>query len=220
VTRILTAAPVAIPGPAGKLEALIERPHGIPHALAVLCHPHPQQRGTMHNKVVSTLARTFARSGAVALRFNFRGVGGSAGEYTGGVGERDDALAAARWCAARWPGLPVYLGGFSFGAAVALTAAAAAGARGLVTVALPIERLPADVALPQCRWLLVHGAADDVVPAGPVVAWARALSAPPEIVVLDGVGHFFHGQLRVLGDTVAEFLSADFRGAADSAGTP
>jgi alpha/beta superfamily hydrolase len=204
-----------LPGPAGEIEATIDSAADEPVAVAVLCHPHPLQQGTMQNKVVTTLARAFVRLGAAAVRFNFRGVGRSAGVHASGVGERDDALAAVSWARERWPGLPLYLGGFSFGAAIALGVAATVEPKGLVTVAPPIERLPAAFAAPRCRWLLVHGAADDVVPAAPVVAWAKALAKPPELVVLDGVGHFFHGQLRVLEDTVNDCFAADFAAGAE-----
>jgi alpha/beta superfamily hydrolase len=180
-------------------------------AVAVICHPHPLHQGTMQNKVVTTLSRAFAHLGAVAVRFSFRGVGSSAGSYADGVGERDDALAVVDWSRGRWPGARVYLGGFSFGAATALSIAARAGPQGLVTVAPPVARLPPDFMVPSCRWLLVHGAADEVVPMQPVVTWARALERPPEIVVLDGVGHYFHGQLRAVTDAVTAFFGPELR---------
>jgi alpha/beta superfamily hydrolase len=204
----------SLPGPAGNIEAAVDSLGDDRAAVAVLCHPHPLQQGTMHNKVVTTLARAFARLGATAVRFNFRGVGASAGVHDNGVGERDDALAAVRWARERWPGVPLYLGGFSFGAAVALEIAAPAEPRGLVTVAPPVERLSEDFTPPRCRWLLVHGTADDVVPAEPALEWARALPAPPELAVLEGVGHFFHGQLRALEERVTRFFAPDFGAAA------
>jgi alpha/beta superfamily hydrolase len=104
----------------------------------------------------------------------------------------------------------MYLGGFSFGAAMALGVAARAAPAGLVTVAPPVTRLPAHFEAPRCPWLLVHGTADDVVPATPVVEWANALAAPPRVVLVDGVGHYFHGHLNVLGTAVSEFFAADF----------
>lgn len=211
MTRSVATVGVEIPGSAGTLEAALDTVGEVPAAVAVVCHPHPLEQGTMQNKVTTTLARAFAHLGAVAVRFNFRGVGRSAGTHADGRGERDDVLAVARWCRQRWPGLGVYLGGFSFGAAVALDAAAAVDPCGLVTVAPPVARLPADFAAPHCPWLLVHGAVDDVVPAAPVVAWAEALPTPPKVVLLDGVGHFFHGQLRVLADTVTGFFENDLR---------
>jgi alpha/beta superfamily hydrolase len=205
-----------LPGPAGELEAAVDSAAAEPAAVAVLCHPDPLQQGTMQNKVVTTLSRAFVRLGATAVRFNFRGVGRSTGVHANGVGERDDALAAVRWARNRWPELPLYLGGFSFGAAVALGVAAEVEPAGLVTVAPPIDRLPLPFAPPRCRWLLVHGAADDVVPAAPVIEWAKALSAPPELVVIDGVGHFFHGQLRALENAVKDCFAADFAGTAEA----
>jgi hypothetical protein len=210
--RAVGSTSVAVEGPAGNLEAAVDSA-GDPAAaaaVAVVCHPHPQQRGTMQNKVVTTLARTFVHLGAVSVRFNFRGVGASAGSYAEGAGEREDALAVARFSRERWPGRPLYLGGFSFGAAVAAAVAASVEPRGLVTVAPPVSRLPPTFVPPRCRWLLVHGRDDDVVPAAPVVEWSRALPEPPKLVLLDGVGHFFHGKLGALADAVTDFFGADF----------
>ena len=208
-----------IEGPAGVLEAAIDASTVPAAATAVICHPHPQQQGTMSNKVVTTVARTFARLGADAVRFNFRGVGGSAGEYAGGIGERDDALAVVAWCRARWPGRRLYLGGFSFGAAVAAAIAARSAPAGLVTVAPPVDRLSTDFVAPACPWLLVHGDADDVVPPGPVLDWCKTLPAPPRIVLLHGAGHFFHGRLAALADAVTAAFGGDFPGRGGSDAT-
>jgi alpha/beta superfamily hydrolase len=201
---------VEIAGPAGVLEAAIDAGRAPASAIAVICHPHPLQQGTMSNKVVTTVARAFARLGADTVRFNFRGVGASAGSYADGVGEREDALAVVAWCRARWPGRRLYLGGFSFGAAVAAAIAARVAPAGLVTVAPPVDRLPADFDTPICPWLLVHGEADDVVPAGPVLEWCARLPAPPRIVLLPEVGHFFHGRLPALTQAVNDQFGADF----------
>jgi alpha/beta superfamily hydrolase len=208
---VVTSQPVTMPGPAGTLEGAVDSVAAEPRAIAVLCHPHPLERGTMQNKVVTTLARAFAHLGAHAVRFNFRGVGESRGSYGGGAGERADALAAVAWSRARWPDLALYLGGFSFGAAVALAAAAETMPRGLVTVAPPVDKLPPDFVPPTCPWLLVHGTADEIVPVAPTEAWVAKLTVPPNLLLLDGVGHFFHGRLRVLEDEVTEFFAADFR---------
>lgn len=202
--RAPRSASIEIPGPAGVLEAAIDASVGPAVATAVVCHPHPQQQGTMTNKVVTTLARAFARLNADAVRFNFRGVGESAGAYAGGTGEGDDALAVVAWCRERWPTRPLYLGGFSFGATVAASIAARAEPAGLVTVAPPVERLRAGFAAPRCPWLLIHGDKDDVVPPGPVLEWASALPSPPKIVLLPGVGHFFHGSLASITRAVTE----------------
>jgi alpha/beta superfamily hydrolase len=210
VSSVSRTVAVQIPGPAGALEGAIDAPSAAPAAVAVICHPHPQQQGTMQNKVVTTLSRAFANLGAAAVRFNFRGVGSSAGTYADGIGERDDAASVVAWSRTRWPGVPLYLGGFSFGGAVALAIAASSVPRGLVTVAPPIAKLPADFVAPDCRWLLVHGGADDVVPPEPVLAWAASLAAQPRVVLLDGVGHFFHGRLSALARAVADFFGPDF----------
>jgi alpha/beta superfamily hydrolase len=191
------------------LEAAIDAAVGPAIAVAVICHPHPLQQGTMSNKVVTTVARAFAKLGADAVRFNFRGVGKSAGTHADGVGERDDALAVVSWCRARWPQRPLYLGGFSFGAAVALGVAASVSPAGLVTVAPPVDRLPSDFVAPTCPWLLIHGEADDVVAPGPVLEWCATLPMPPKIVLLPGVGHFFHGRLAALTDAVKDVFGAE-----------
>lgn len=217
MTALLTAGrvePLTIAGPAGRVEIALEWPQREPAAIAVICHPHPLQQGTMDNKVVTTLARAFRRLGAVALRFNFRGVGGSEGEHAHGVGERDDALAAIDYARNRWPGLDLYLGGFSFGGAVALAIADRARPRGLVTVAPAVARLPADFVAPTMRWLLVQGDRDEVLDPAEVLSWASRLPAPPQLAVFEGVGHFFHGRLPVLAERVTEFFSADFAAAA------
>jgi uncharacterized protein len=212
--RASTSTSVEIPGPAGRLEAVLDDVGGAVAAVAVICHPDPRQQGTMQNKVVTTLARTFASLSATAVRFNSRGVGASEGSHADGDGERDDALAVVAWSRSRWPGLPVYLGGFSFGAAVALAIASEVAPRGLVTVAPPIGRLPAGFVPPKCRWLLVHGTHDDVVPVEPVIAWATALAVPPRVVQLPEVGHFFHGHLNALSTAVTNFFVADFAASA------
>lgn len=204
-----TVERVEIEGPAGMLEAAIDPSVGPAVAAAVICHPHPLQQGTMTNKVVTTVARAFAKLGADVVRFNFRGVGGSAGAYADGVGERDDALAVVAWCRARWPGRRLYLGGFSFGAAVALGVAARVSPAGLVTVAPSVDRLRRDFVAPTCPWLLIHGEADDVVAPGPVLEWCATLPAPPKVVLLPGVGHFFHGSLAALTEAVTEVFGAD-----------
>jgi uncharacterized protein len=208
--RVVTSAAVEIAGPAGRIEAVLDATGEVTVAVAVICHPHPLHQGTMQNKVVTTLARAFAHLGAAAVRFNFRGVGASAGAYADGVGERDDAAVVVAWARARWPGLPVYLAGFSFGAAVALAVAARVEPRGLITVAPPVTWFPTDFAAPACPWLLVHGSADDVVPAAPVLEWCKSLAVPPQIELVDGVGHYFHGRLAVLESAVAAFFGRDF----------
>lgn len=201
-----------VQGPAGPLETLLEWPAGLsatatPAAFAVICHPHPLHGGTMHNKVVHTLARAMLELGIPAFRFNYRGVGASAGSYDEGVGETDDALAVIAAGRARWPQAELVLGGFSFGGVVALRAAATIAPQRLVTVAPAVDRVPLDAlqALPR-RWLLIQGMDDEVVPQARVQAWAEGLASPPQCAWLGGVGHFFHGALAPLKAAVQDFM--------------
>ena len=193
---------VAIDGPAGAIACAIDEPAGAPRGVAVLCHPHPQHGGTMDNKVVQTLARAFLQLGYRVVRFNFRGVGASAGAWDEGRGEVDDALAVI--AAHRDPDLPLALGGFSFGGFVAATAATrlaeAERAERLVLVGPATSRfqvpaVPADT-------VVIHGEADDVVPLTATLDWARPQALP--VIVFPGVGHFFHGQLTLLKNQVVQ----------------
>lgn len=201
-----TAEKHAVPGPAGAIETLVEAASPAPRALAVVCHPHPLHGGSMTNKVAYTLARAFQRSGAVAVRFNFRGVGESAGTYADGEGEREDAAAVVRWARAMHPGLPLYLGGFSFGAGIAANIAAALDAAFLVTVALPVGRLVDGVAPPGCPWLIVHGSEDELVPLDELRAWRERHAADACLAVLEGATHFFHGRLTELSSRIESFV--------------
>lgn len=197
---------VVIPGPAGPLEGLAEDPGEPSPACVVVCHPHPLYHGTMNNKVVHALARAGHRLGLPSVRFNFRGVGGSAGAWDEGAGETEDALAVAEWARARWPGRRLWLAGFSFGSFVSLRAARPAGAAALVTVAPPVQRFPVDaVPRPGCPWLVVHGEEDELVSAAAVQHWADGLDPRPDMVVMPGATHFFHGRLNELQARVGEF---------------
>ena len=191
-----------VPGPAGDLVCAIEMPDGTPRGLAVICHPHPQHGGTMDNKVVSTLARAFVQCGWRAARFNFRGIGGSAGAWDEGRGEIDDALAVvAALCD---PAQPLAFAGFSFGAYVASHAAAALDPVRLVLIGPATANFA--VAPVPAGTLVIHGEADDVVPLAATLAWARPQTLP--VVVVPGGGHFFHGQLALLKSLVVRHLSA------------
>jgi alpha/beta superfamily hydrolase len=190
-----------VAGPAGRIEVAIDGPEGTARGVAVLCHPHPVHGGTMDNKVVQTLARAFVQLGYRAVRFNFRGVGRSQGQWDEGNGEVDDALAVIG--AQRDAKLPLALGGFSFGGYVAARVAermAASGSPvqrlvlvGPATSTFAMPAVPADS-------LVIHGEADEVVPLQATLDWARPQGLP--VVVLPGVGHFFHGQLTRLRDLV------------------
>jgi alpha/beta superfamily hydrolase len=224
VLKAPRAERLEIAGPAGPLQALVESPAaeaGEPPAVpafAVVCHPHPLYGGTLDNKVVYTVARAIGQLQVPAIRFNFRGIGTSAGSYDEGRGESEDALAVIAYGRRRWPQAALWLAGFSFGGAVAARIAAAAQAARVVLVAPGITRLErtdfeaARAAVPQCPWLIVQGDADEVVPEAAVLAWVRGLkpaagTPAPRITVLPGASHFFHGRLNELRDAVLAFLA-------------
>jgi uncharacterized protein len=192
----------AVAGPAGDLICAIDEPETPARGLAVICHPHPQHGGTMDNKIVVTLARAFLQCGWRAARFNFRGIGGSAGAWDEGRGEIDDALAVAR--ALRNDGEPLAMAGFSFGAYVASHAAATLEAQPLVLVGPATQKFT--VAAVAQGTLVIHGEADEVVPLSATLDWARPQSQP--VVVVPGGGHFFHGQLPLLKNLVVRHLQA------------
>jgi uncharacterized protein len=188
-----------VTGPAGQIEVAIDLPaDGVaPVGMALICHPNPTQGGTMDNKVVQTLARAFIQLGWRAVRFNFRGIGQSEGGWDEGRGEVDDALAVLD--AIRTPGETLILSGFSFGGYVASRAAQrlnepAAAAQRLVLVGPATSRF--DTAPVPADTVVIHGEVDDVVPLSAVLDWARPQSLP--VIVVPGVGHFFHGQLPLL----------------------
>jgi len=197
---------VSIAGQAGALEAIVEDP-GVPgSSYGVICHPHPLYGGTMDNKVVTTVARALQETGIPTLRFNFRGVGASAGEFDQGVGETADADAVAAWGAERWAGRSLVIAGFSFGGYVALRLAQQRLPRCLITIAPAIQGFAASTAVPRCPWLVVQGDADELVDPSGVIDWVNTLDPKPRLVVLPGVGHFFHGRLRELRDAVIDAI--------------
>jgi alpha/beta superfamily hydrolase len=201
---------LTLQGEAGTLEALMDSPpEGALQGTAVIAHPHPLFGGTMHNKVVQTLARAFVQCGWRAVRFNFRGVGASAGTYDEGRGE---ALDMRRLIDQLAPDGPLALAGFSFGAFVTSHVVQALGETRLPqalvlvgTAASRFEVAPVPQALHE-RCLVVHGEQDDTVPLASVMDWARPQSLP--ITVIPGVEHFFHGQLPLLKSLVIRHLKA------------
>lgn len=163
----------------------------------------------MNNKVVYTISRAFHERGAATIRFNFRGVGASAGEFDDGRGETQDALAVIAEGRRRFPGAGLWLAGFSFGGVVAMHAAARAAPERLVTVAPAVAGLtPID--LPDCPWLIVQGEVDDVVDPEAVRDWVASLHRTPAPVFtgVPGAEHFFHGKLPELRQAVTQFLGA------------
>ena len=175
----------------------------------------------MQNKVVHTLARSMQELGVPTLRFNFRGVGASQGGYDGGRGEIDDTLAAVAWARERWKCQTLWLAGFSFGAAMALRAACSAQPVQLVTVAPPVQRLDlAPVPRPAGRWLVVQGDDDELVGFEEVRCWVDSYDPRPDLLVMEGAEHFFHGRLSELRTGVTDFLAGAFRSEAGPDGHP
>ena len=197
----------SIAGPAGALEIALDSPPDNSRGVAVIAHPHPQFGGTLDNKVVQTLARAFTQAGWTAVRFNFRGVGGSEGAYNEGRGEVDDMLAVVQHAA---PAGELALAGFSFGAFVTSQVFArlqpTRPVAKLVLVGTAASRFAvapiAEAAHDQT--LVVHGELDDTVPLQAVLDWARPQLLP--VTVVPGGGHFFHGQLPLLKSLVARHL--------------
>ncbi len=200
---------LTLAGPAGQIEARLEFPDGSesPRVFGVACHPHSLKGGTMDNKVTHTLARAMVECGAPAFRFNFRGVGASGGAFDRGRGEADDLAAVVEEGRRRFPGAALWLGGFSFGAFVALRAARQVAPEKLIAIAPPVVGYElGDVDSPDCEWMLAQGDADDVVPPDAVLSWAAAQPRQPRLHVLAGAGHFFHGRLHELKPLLTGFL--------------
>ncbi len=202
--------PFSLRGQAGHIEALMDEPaDGVVQGTAVIAHPHPLFGGTLHNKVVQTLARAFVQSGWRAVRFNFRGVGASEGTYDEGRGEALDMQQVITQVA---PEGPLALAGFSFGAFVTSHVVQALGEQRrpqhvvlVGTAAARFEVAPVDPELHE-RCLVLHGELDDTVPLTSVLDWARPQSLP--IMVIPGVEHFFHGQLPLLKSLVVRHLKS------------
>ena len=203
-TQELTTGALRLTVAVGELEAFLELPTDEVRFVALVCHPNPLQGGTFDNKVVTSLARSCRRAGGAALRFNFRGVGASDGVHAGGLGEADDADLLLDWLTTQFPGVPVWLAGFSFGAMVATRTAAQRAARGkpvtqLLLVAPPVHFYTWPVLADcQCPVTLIQGDDDEVVPPDEVYAWAQKQTPKPAIIRVAACGHFFHGRLGEL----------------------
>jgi len=190
-----------VTGPAGRLECIADPPGPdiARPAVAVLCHPHPQHGGTLRNKVVTIMERALRESGVAAVRFNFRGTGDSEGDFDDGNGELDDLKAVVDWVRRVRPDDDLWLGGFSFGAWIALRAAQELPVRMLIAIAPPAERNGfAGLTGPNCPWLVVQGDEDEVVSPKAVIEWAESQDHAPKLVVMEGSGHFFHRRLMDL----------------------
>jgi len=196
-------------GPAGRLEALLEEPEdAAPREAALVCHPHPQHGGTMHNKVVYRVARGLRRAGAVALRFNYRGVGASQGGYAQGEGELDDARAALAYLRARYPNVPFTLAGFSFGSRIVLRLACAdiegPMARRVIAVGFPTIYRDSS-SLENCRVprIFVQSTRDQFGPMIEIEPLVAALAEPKRLIAIPAEDHFFAGALERLEEEIA-----------------
>jgi len=185
-----------IDGPAGRLEALLQHPEGPPRGGALVCHAHPLQGGIMHFKLVFRAAKVLQEAGYACLRFNFRGVGGSAGVHDGGIGEQDDVRAALGELDRRFPGLPQILGGFSFGSVMALEVAATLPrADGLFGLGFPLRNIPDPSFLSRIKapLLLIQGERDPFGPGGDLRNLLSQLKIRAELEIVPGADHFFTG---------------------------
>lgn len=196
-----SATALTLAGPAGALEAAVDVPEP-EHARAgtvVICHPHPLQGGTMHNKVVTMIERSLRELGLRTVRFNFRGTGASEGAYDDGRGETLDLLAVAEWVGRVRPDDALWLAGFSFGSYVSLLAARHLPVKQMISIAPPVGRWDFSAAIaPPCPWLVVQGEDDDVVDPQAVFDWIEAMPEKPVLVRMPETGHFFHRRLMDL----------------------
>lgn len=197
-----------IPGPAGALEILIEKPAGAPRAGVVFAHPLPTHGGTMHTKVVFQGAKALARIGCVVLRFNFRGVGRSAGEWDDGRGEIDDYRAALDYLASEYPGLDLWAAGFSFGSYIATTVGADDDrVCALIAIAPPVDRYEfASVKMSPKPKFIIHGEQDELISLKAVRQFYAQLHEPKELIEIDRASHLFEGQASEVGDALEDLL--------------
>ena len=199
-------------GPAGPLEARLDLPDGAPRAVAVCGHPHPLRGGTMHTKALYQTAKALTRVGVAAVRFNFRGVGASAGTFDAGPGEQDDFRAALTFAERRFPGLPLWAAGMSFGSWIALSVGADDPRVSLLLgVAPPVDRYDFS-ALAACTKpkFFVHGEEDELIPATDIRKFYAPLLEPKELVLIEDANHLFEGKTSLVGDAV-EGLLADWK---------
>jgi alpha/beta superfamily hydrolase len=197
-------------GPAGRLEALLEEPDSPPKAAVVFAHPLPTHGGTMHTKAVYQGSKGLLRAGCAVLRFNFRGVGRSEGAFTGGPGEKEDFTAALDYMAAKYPGLPLWAAGFSFGSWIALeTGAADDRVSVLIGIAPPVTREGYDFSNTMKSTkpkFFVQGESDDICPIQDMWKFYGTLPEPKELVVIDAADHLFDGHTAEVGEALEDLL--------------
>ncbi|MDQ3171705.1 MAG: alpha/beta hydrolase [Acidobacteriota bacterium] len=201
---------VDLAGPAGRLEGILDGDSAAPKAAVVFAHPLPTDGGTMHTKAVFQGTKGLVRIGCAVLRFNFRGVGKSEGAFDAGRGERGDFTAALDFMAARYPGVPLWAAGFSFGSFVALeTGAVDPRVSALIGVAPPVTRDNYDFAntrVSEKPKFFVQGSEDELCPIEGLWAFYGALPEPKELVIIDGADHLFTGQAQEVGEALADLL--------------
>ena len=202
-------------GPAGRLEALLDAPAGTPRAAVVFAHPLPTHGGTMHTKAVYQGAKGLLRAGCAVLRFNFRGVGRSDGAFTGGPGEAADFKAGLDYMAAKYPSVPLWAAGFSFGSWIALEAGADDDrVQALIGIAPPVTREGYDFSKTRVSTkpkFFVQGEADDICPIQDMWKFYGELPEPKDLVVIDAADHLFDGHAAEVGEALEDLLS-DFHG--------
>lgn len=200
-----------IAGPEGPLEALLDTPEAEPRAVAVFAHPHPLHGGTMHTKALYQAAKAMPRIGVAALRFNFRGVGRSAGAFDAGLGEKADFRAAIDFAQERFPNVPVWAAGMSFGAWIAMTVGAEDSRVSLLLgVAPPVDRYDFEV-LQTCTLpkFIIHGENDELISIKEIRKFYAQLPEPKELAVVEDANHLFEGKTSMVGEAVEDLL-ADF----------
>ena len=201
---------IEIPGRAGPLEARLWVPQqSVDQPIVIICHPHSLYGGSMDNKVVTTLCQAFAAMAWPTIRFNFRGVGNSFGQFNGGVGESEDVVAMMQWAQQHFGQRQIWLAGFSFGAYVALKAHAQFPAQRLLLVAPPISLF--DLSTSQLQGIhcsVIHGGADELIPLNKVQHWVHDIGEGAQLYCLDGASHFFHGRLNELNQLLKQVLAA------------
>ncbi|MEO7156209.1 MAG: alpha/beta hydrolase [Vicinamibacterales bacterium] len=200
-----------IAGPAGPLEALLDMPAGEPRAVAVFGHPHPLHGGTMHTKALYQAAKAMPRIGVASLRFNFRGVGRSAGVFDAGLGEKDDFRAAVTFAAERFPGVPVWACGMSFGSWIAMTTGVEDSRVSLLLgIAPPVDRYDFDAlktsTLPK---FILHGESDELISIREIRKFYAQIPEPKELVTIEDANHLFDGKTSLVGEAIEDLL-ADF----------
>jgi alpha/beta superfamily hydrolase len=198
-----------IAGPAGPLEARLDWPEGEPRAVAVCGHPHPLHGGTMHTKALYQTAKALTRVGVAALRFNFRGVGLSGGTFDAGPGERDDFRAALGFAETRFPGVPLWAAGMSFGSWIAMAVGAVDPRVSLLLgVAPPVDRYDFSVLAESTKAkFFVHGEDDELIAARDIRKFYAPLPEPKELVMIEDANHLFEGKTSLVGDAVEDLLA-------------